>query len=261
MIKKLYKRDLDRMTKSVRWFFLVSISLALITKLISLGDSIQAIKILGMVFQGITYSAVANVLINTFTNILVYFNQNFYKDESYLTHTLPVTKKQLIISKYLSSLTVIVASFIVMIVSLGLVLYSKELFTIIKLSLSALLGGFNMSVGVFIMLIVFVLFIQVTMLIVMVFSAIVKGNSYNHKKGIKGVSWFIAYYFGSMIVAIISIVLVFAISGNLSELSAEAMKASSLITILVTGLLVYLCLAVYYLIFCYKLFKKGVNVD
>ncbi len=261
MIKKLYKRDLNRMTKSLRWFFLISLSSALVTKLINLGSSIQAIKILGMVFAGITYSAVANVLINTFTNILTYFNQNFYKDESYLTHTLPVTKKQLIISKYLSTLTVIISSFVVMVVSLLLVLYSKELFTIIKLSLSALVGGFNMSVGVFIMLIVFVLFIQVTMLILMAFSAIVKGNSYNHKKGIKGVSWFAAYYFGSMLVTIISIVLVFAISGNLSELSASVMKASSLITILITGTLVYLCIAVYYLIFCYKLFKKGVNVD
>jgi hypothetical protein len=100
MIKNLYKRDLDRMTKTLRWFFLIAIAASVVTKLIKLGDSIQVVSIIGAVFAGITYSAVANVLINKFTNILTYFNLNFYKDESYLTHTLPVTKRELILSKY-----------------------------------------------------------------------------------------------------------------------------------------------------------------
>ena len=261
MIKKLYKRDLDKMTKTLRWFFLISISLAIITRLINIGKDIQAIKIIGMVFSGLTYSAVANVLINTFTNILIYFKSNFYNDESYLTHTLPVTKKQLIISKYLSSLTVIISSFVVMILSLLIVLYDKTFVDFIKTALTMVVSGLDMSVGGFITVIALVLFSQILSIMGMGFSAIVKGNSYNQKKALKGVLWFIAYYFGSIGITLITSVIVFAIGGNLSELSATVMKASSFITIIVVGLTLYLLYAVYYAIFCYKLFNRGVNVD
>lgn len=261
MIKKLYKRDLDRMTKTLRWFFLIAIAASLVTKLIKLGDSIQVISIIGAVFAGITYSAVANVLINTFTNILTYFNLNFYKDESYLTHTLPVTKKQLILSKYLSAITVIICSFIVMLLSLFLVLYSKEFFMAIKLGLSMVVTGLNMSVGGFITIIATILLMQILMLTFMAFSAIVKGNSYNAKKGLKGVLWFIAYYMGAMLLTLIAAVIVFAISGNIAEIGASVMKASSFITLMITALVLDMAFAIYYAIFCYKLFKKGVNVD
>lgn len=261
MIKKLYKYDLKRMTRSLKWFFVTSIGVAIITRLINLGKDVQAIKILGMVFAGITYSAVANVLINAFTGILIYFNYNFYKDESYLTHTLPVTKKQLIISKYLSALTVILSSFIVIIASLLLVLYDKALFEALKLALSSIIIGFNMSVSGFLIFIGAIIFTQISSIFAMALTAIVKGNSYNQKRGMKGVAWFIAYYFGSMLITIITAVIVFAIGGNIAELGATVMKSSSFITIMLLALILNTVYVVYYLLLCYRLFNKGVNVD
>ena len=101
MIKKLIKNDIKKMMKILVYLYACSIILAGITRLINIGKNIQFIFIIGQVFAGITYSAIGSVLINTFVHILRVFVVNFYKDESYLTHTLPVTKNQLLLSKYL----------------------------------------------------------------------------------------------------------------------------------------------------------------
>ena len=98
------------MTRILVYMYAVSVVLAVITRLINIRDDIQAIRILGMVFAGCTYSAIGNVVVNTFVHIIDVFIKNFYKDESYLTHTLPISKNKLLASKYIASLLVIVAS-------------------------------------------------------------------------------------------------------------------------------------------------------
>ena len=110
MLKKLFKHDFKYMTRILVYMYAISILLAGITRLVLLGSKIQFVLIIGKILQGFTYSALVNVLVNTFVHILTVFLKNFYKDESYLTHTLPVTKKQLLTSKLLSSLLVIVCS-------------------------------------------------------------------------------------------------------------------------------------------------------
>ena len=126
MLKYLMKYDLKKMFKLVIWFYPISLALAAITRIISIWNDIQAIKILDMVLAGFTYSAIANILVNTFVHILMRFSNSFYKDQSYLTHTLPVKKSTLILSKYLSGLIVILTSIAVSFLSLFIIFYSPE---------------------------------------------------------------------------------------------------------------------------------------
>ncbi len=261
MIKKLYKYDLKKATKILKWFYVISLSLAIVTRLINIGKDIQVIKIIGMVFAGCTYSAVANVLINTFIHVLKAFSDGFYKDESYLTHTLPVSKKQLLISKYLTAITVILSSFIVIVASLFAVLYDKALIEGVKLYIQTSISGLNISAGLFISVILVILLAEFFTLTFMGFTAIVKCNTYNNGRAFKGVLWFIAYYLGSMALLFVAVIITFAISGNLAEITASVMKGSSLLTIIIVGAVLYLLITVYYGFLCYKLFKKGVNVD
>ena len=107
MIKKLLKHDLKRMLKVLVYIYIIAICLSGVTRLINLGKDIQVIAIIGYVFSGLVYSALGSILVNTFVQILRVFIVNFYKDESYLTHTLPVEKTKLLLSKFLSSLIVI----------------------------------------------------------------------------------------------------------------------------------------------------------
>jgi len=127
MIAKLLKHDLKKMLRVLVYIYCISIALSTITRIINIGRDIQAVFILGQVFAGLTYSALGSILVNTFVQILVVFISNFYKDESYLTHTLPVPKAKLLLSKYISSLIVIISSVLVCFVSLFIMFYSRFL--------------------------------------------------------------------------------------------------------------------------------------
>lgn len=261
MIGKLYKYDLKKMTRILIWFYLLSLAIASIARLVNLGKHIQSIMIIGKILEGFTYSAIANILINTIIHILNVFIKGFYKDESYLTHTLPVTKNQLFLSKFLSALTVIVASVLVSIGSVLILFASKDFFTQIKSLLSVVVVGFNMSGGLFLFLIVFLVLIEVISMLTMAFTAIVKGNTYNTKRVIKGVIWFLIYYFGATIINLLVVAIVFAIRGSMSELMASVMSAESFVAILIVALIVYPALSVFHYILANRIFNRGVNVD
>lgn len=262
MIKKLMKYDIRNMTKILVYFYAIGIIAAVLTRLINIGDHIQFIMIIGKIFEGITYAAIANIIINTFMHIILKsFINNFYKDESYLTHTLPVTKKQLLISKYLSSLIVVLISVVVSVASLFIVLYSKEFIEGLKAFISLTVSGFNMSSGAFITLVVLILFTQVCAMISMSFTAIVKANTYNTKRVIKGLLWFAVYYFGSGLITLLLAVVTFAMGGNISELTATQMSQSSFTTLFILALVANIIYTVVHCLVSYKLFNKGVNVD
>lgn len=258
---KLMKYDIKKMMRILVYIYAISLGLAIITRLINLGNNIQAIAIIGHVFGSLTYAAVVSVIVNTFVHILRVFIVGFYRDESYLTHTLPVKKEKLLLSKYLSSLLVIICSVVVSALSLFIVLYSESLFNFIKQSLEIMVSGFNMSVGGFLALIVFILFSQICAMTSMAFAAIVKANTYNNKRIMKGLVWFAIYYFGSTICTLLTAVIVFATSGNLKELIASQMSNSSFMIILVLGLVLYFIYAIIFYLLANKMFKKGVNVD
>jgi len=122
-------------------------------------------------------------------------------------------------------------------------------------------ADFNISVGVFVFLIVFVIFSQICAMMSMAFMAIIKANTYNSKRVSKGLGLFGLGYLGSMVVTIIVFACVLGISGNISQLMATQMSQEAIITMLVTCVVLYLTYAVFFYWICNKIFNKGVNVD
>lgn len=261
MIKKLMKYDLKKMTNLLIYLYPITILMAGITRLINIGKEIQLIFIIGQIFAGITYSLVANILVNTFVQILTTFNRSFYKDESYLTHTLPVSKKQLIASKYLSALTVIFASVLVSVVSLVIVLYTNELGEMIKSFINLTISGLNIPTGTFITIIVVLLFAQICCMISMAFTVIVKANTYQEKRVLKGLGWFAGLYLGIGAITLMLGVLMAAITGDFSSVFAEVIPARILINLIILAGVLYLLYSILFYLACNKLFAKGVNVD
>lgn len=261
MINKLMKYDIKKMTKVLKYFYFISIGLAIISRLINIKKDIQVVAILGQVFMGMTIAAIVNILVNTFIHILKVFLTDFYKDESYLTHTLPINKNKLLLSKYLSALIVIVASFIVCFISLFIMFYSKSFMLSLKSFVELSISGYNLPIGSFVALIALILFVQICCIISMAFTTIVKANTYNQKRILKGLLWLAVYYFGAMIMIIILAVIIFALMGNLPALLAPVLSQNAFITILVIVLVMYLIYSFLYYYLCNKLFNKGVNVD
>ena len=261
MLSKLIKYDTKKMSKILVYIYAITLGLACITRLINIGKDIQIISIVGSVFAGLTYSAMFNIIVNMFVHILKVFISSFYKDESYLTHTLPIKKNKLLLSKYISSIIVILTSVLVCFVSLFIMLYSKDFVAMLDTLLKAVVINLNMSVGLFITLMVIIIFAQICAMISFAFTAIIKGYSYNRKRGVKGLLWFFAFYFGSMIATLLIALIVFAITGNLSLLFAEQLTQGAFITILIIGLAMYIIYTILFFLMSRKEFNKGVNVD
>lgn len=261
MIKKLMKYDIKNMISFLLYIYAVTLGLAVITRLINIGKNIQVVSIIGSVFASLTYSAIASILINTFVQILRVFICSFYKDESYLTHTLPVSKNKLLLSKYLSSLIVILTSVLVSFASVLIIHFTPNLMQALSKLIETAVVGFNMSAGAFVLLFVLLILSQIASMISMAFAAIVMANKYNTKRVFKGLLWFFLFYFGSMYVTLMVAVAVFAVNGNLSSLFASQMPQSAFLTILVLALVLYVLYSFIFYFIARKQFNKGVNVD
>ena len=261
MIKKLMKYDIKNMITFVSYIYIISIGLAIITRLFNIGRDIQVLFIISQIFASLTYSAIASILVNTVVHILKVFICSFYKDESYLTHTLPVSKGKLLLSKYLSSLIVILCSVAVSFLSIFIIFYTPNLMETLSYLISATVAGFNMPGWLFVTLFIFVIFSQICSMMSMGFASIIIANKYNSKRVFKGLLWFFLFYFGSLYVTLMFAVIIFAISGNLGSLFVSQLSQSSFLTLLILALVLY---AIYSFVFYFiarKQFNKGVNVD
>lgn len=262
MVKKLIKYDLLKMLNTLPYFFVATIFFAGLTRLINIWNDIQFMFILGQIFQGTTIALIVNSLVNAFIGILILsFRFNFYSDESYLTHTLPVSKNQLYLSKFISAVITLLSTVVVIFVSLVIMFYSSETVKFIEEALSLVLTGLNFSPIVLVILVAITVLFQLLTMILIGFASIVKGHSYNNGKVIKSFMWFAIFYVLSSIVSLIGVVIALLVSGNISEIFATTMKVETFVILIVTALIIYACYVVAFYFIGNKLFNKGVNVD
>ena len=138
MLKKLLKYDLKYIYKTLIIFYLVSLSLAIITRGFFYLSHSSIFHILGQITSGVTIIMIFSIIVNTIVRVWTRFTQNMYKDESYLTHTLPVKKGTIYLSKFLSSLMTMFSSILVIFLTIAIAYYSKENLEFVKLSLEGL---------------------------------------------------------------------------------------------------------------------------
>ena len=91
MLNKLLKYDLKYMIRNMAIFYMLSIFFAITTRILFNMEQSVIINIIGQISVGCMFAMIANTLINTIMRSWVRFRDSLYKDESYLTHTLPVT--------------------------------------------------------------------------------------------------------------------------------------------------------------------------
>jgi hypothetical protein len=261
MIRHLLKNDLKKMSKILIYMQVITLAFAGLTAIFKIWDDINAINIIALVLAGVTYSAIANVLVNTFVHTLKNVNTSFYKDESYLTHTLPVTKTELITSKYVAALILVIASITISLISLFLVLYSPEMATLIKNFLTTSLLEFNLKPSVFIGLLSGCMLAQVCMLTSLAFFTIIKSNSYGEKRLIKGIVWFLILYFIYTLTTFVFGIIIIACMGRINELATEIPSQQTVLALIITQFVFSVVYSVVFFFIAKREFNKGVNVD
>lgn len=263
MLKKLLKYDIQSVNKILIIFYCLSLFFAILTRVFLSIDNSFIMDIIGKVCSGVTISMIFNILVNNIIRLWVRFKSNFYSDESYLTHTLPVSKKELYLSKILTSVITLFSSMVVICFSLFIAYYSKENIEFIKNLLLPLATVYDSTVITIILLFVFVCFLEIMNVLEFGYVGIVLGHRKNNNKMIFSILFgFIAY----ILTQIFTLFIVFVVALFNKDLM-NLFYTTDALNIDIIKLCIYLAIFIYTLntIILYfvnlKLFNKGVNID
>ena len=263
MLKKLIKYDMENIYKILIIFYTLSLFFALLTRLFLSIDNSFILNIIGKICSGVTISMIFNIIVNNIIRLWVRFKNNFYKDESYLTHTLPVSKKTLYLSKILTSIITLFSSFLVICLSLFIAYYSKENLLIIKNLLLPLATVYDSTVVTIILLFIFVCFLEIMNMLESGYVGIVLGHKKNNNKFAYSILFGFITYICTQIFAILIVFLVALFNKDLMNLfyTVDVLSVSTIKLCIYLAIIIY-TLNIFILYFVnLKLFNKGVNID
>ena len=264
MLNKLLKYDLKYMIKNMSIFYILSIFFALTTRILFNMEQSVIINIIGQISVGCMFAMIINTLINTIMRSWIRFRDSLYKDESYLTHTLPVTKNELYNSKFIQTLIFFFISFVIILISLFIAYYSKENWLAITNYIKTITTGLNMSTSFFITMAIIIIFLEVFNAIQCGFLGIIIGHKMNNGKlGYSVLFGFITYLLAQTII----LLLVF-IYGLFDPTVMELFKTATINidveafkVLAILSSLLYMVIIFIMSILCKKELNKGVNVE
>lgn len=264
MLIKLLKYDLKYMIKNMSVFYILSIFFAITTRLLSLPEQSVMIGILSKISSGCMIAMIANIIINVMMRSWVRFRDSLYKDEAYLTHTLPVTKNNLYNSKLIQTLIFFFIGFVISLLSLFIAYYTPDTWHVIKEYIKTITVGFNMSTAFFIIMAIVLIFLELFNAIQCGFLGIVLGYRRNNGKlGFSVLYGFIVYLVAQTLV--LGLVFVYGLfDSTVMELFKSAtisidVNAFKVLAIIASEL--YLSIIFIMSIICKKLLNKGVNIE
>ncbi len=263
MLKKLLKYDIKTINKALIIFYSLSIFFSVLTRIFLSIENSVIMNVIAHICSGATISMIFNILINNLMRLWVRFKQNFYGDESYLTHTLPVSKTQLYLSKFIISIVTILVSVLVIFVSLFIAYYSKENLQLIKNSLLPLATVYDSTIISIILQFVFICFLELMNMLQSGYTGIILGNKMNNSKTGFSILFGFLTYLGTQIVALLGVFLVALFNDKLMNLfyTMEAIDVPTIKLCIVIAVSVYMLNIVILYIINQIQFNKGVNVD
>lgn len=257
MLKKLLKYDLKWSYKALIIFYILSIIFAMLTRIfLNIQEGIL-FSIIGKIMQGITITLLINILINNILRIWARTIKNFYSDESYLTHTLPIKKETLFLSKVLTTIITLLTSTIVIVISLLICYYSKENIEILK----NILNQINIS-NITIISTILIFYLEMLFLILTGITAIILGYKQNNNKLLKSVLFGLIIYFTMQTLILVIIFIIGLFNKEIMDLfKTNNITPNLLKQMLSLSTIIYIIYNIILYIIGKNTFKKGVNID
>lgn len=264
MLKKLLKYDLLWKLKIIAIFCCLGFIFFTLGMLLSLIKDSVIFSIIAGIFKGACVAMFANALFNSLFTSWARNVSNLYKDESYLTHTLPVTKNELLASKVLSQTILIVATGTLLILSIFVMYINKDVFESLKTLIQFTSEALNTSVAM--LLITFLLLVLLELLFIAFCGnfGIIFGHRFNKYKTLKSVIYAILAYFIQNSIILILLLFVSIFDKGIYNLFFTGTTAVDYSSLMITA---YICIGAYLVsgialyILTNKIFNKGVNVD
>ena len=248
MLKKLLKYDLQNIFKFLIIFYGLALFFGILTRIFLSIDNSFIMNLIGQICSGACISMMFSILINNLMRLWVRFKQNLYGDESYLIHTLPVDKKVLYLSKFITGIVT---------------LFTSVLVVGIKNMLLPIANVYGSTIIKILIAILFVFFLELFNAIQAGFTGIILGHRMNNAKiGYSVLFGFIAYMVTQMF-ALLMIFIVALFNKDMMNLFVT----NNIIDMEMMKVIIYLSISTYLITLVggyfvnIKLFKKGVNVE
>ena len=262
MLKKLLKYDLKWCYKGLGVFYILSIFFAIIARIFGNFEKTLIVTIINNIFLGIVITMIANILINSLMRNWVRFKTNIYGDESYLTHTLPVTRNKIYLSKIITAIIVLTTSFIVIVISLAIAYLNEDTWIILKNIMERQSILFNCSITNLVIVMIPTIFFEFLFMYMSGILGMIIGHKSNNLKIVKTILIGILIY---MIFSSMSVVILYAVGILNSEImeifNTSNVSSNSLKQTMIVGIVIY---SIYNLVTYFygnKVLNKGINID
>ena len=262
MLKKLLKYDLKLRFKPLVVFYILAIFFAIITRCVESMEQSLVVVIIDKICSGTLIAMLINIVINCFIINWVRFITNIYKDESYLTHTLPVSKSNLYLSKVLTGIITVFMSAIVIIASIVIATFQEGTLSYLKNVLEESATFFNTSELCIVIVLVTTVFLEVMCMLMSGILGIIIGHKSNYFKVLKSIIIGFAIY---MLMSVTALGIVYFSGLFNSDIMALFESTTPSTTGMTNAMIIVMAFYMIYLVVSYiignKLLNKGVNVD
>lgn len=259
MLGKLIKYDLKWINKYMMIYFSVGFIFAILCKITSHFTNVFVGLVLDKICSGIEIACLVSILVNCLMRCWVRFRNNLYKDESYLTHTLPVSKATIYNSKILASFISIIIAVIIIIICFSIVGLNEVLIKQIKNVFA------DKEVAVLFIIFCLIVLLEITYLVLCGIIGNILGHQSNNHKMAKTILITIILY-GLLQCLLIGVIFIIgAFNNDVRQLYMDNVETLENLNGVKTA--VYVTFGIYLIyniglyIFGKKMLEKGVNVD
>ena len=263
MLGKLLKYDLKWVYKALIVFYTLSFIFSGIGRALSCIENSIVFSVTSSISFSIAISMMISSIINCIMRLWVRFYRNAYKDEAYLTHTLPVSKNKIFMSKVICAVITIFTTFVVILLCLFICFYSKSNIEILKTLLEIAASTYEITVIGLILLIFVVIFLEVLFVALIGYASIIIGNRSNSSKMLKAVISGIVLYLITQVVTLLIIFVFGLFNKEIMNLinTTNIVNIDAIKSVMFLGIGIYMVYIIIYYVVGKKLFEKGVNVD
>lgn len=263
MFLKVLKYDLKWVFSLINLFYILALVFAILARLTSLIEDSFVFMIINKILSATSISMMVSSFVNVITRSWVRFKRNMYGDESYLSHTLPVSKNILYCSKTLTSVIAVFATFVMLLVCILLCYYSENFIEGLKFIINSTAQSLDVSVAGFVSYFLLIIILEFIYILFSGYAGMIIGHRFNQSKmGMSVLFGFAIYIACQTIMVVVMFLGGLLFSKELLELfTSTNPQINAVKTIFVLGSMLYFAFDVaIFFVGKYQL-SKGVNVE
>ena len=263
MLGKLLKYDLKWVYKLIIIFFILALLFSVIGRVFGEIENSLICEIVSQIAFGTAISMMVSSLINCLMRSWVRFTRNMYKDESYLTHTLPIEKNKIFVSKVITGIIAVFSAMIVIIICLFICYYSEANMQSLKGLLELAATTYNTTVFNLLLLVAIVIFLEIVYALLIGYVGIILGHKTNKNKMARSiVIGFVLYFvFQAATLGLIAIYGLF--NSEVMNLinTTDIVGVEAIKSVMYVGIGIYAIYSIILYCLGQKYLNKGVNIE